>query len=82
VLRELSPFFHSSRGAGLIEDAHELLIALANFVHGIFTADVLISPLYEGIPEDGAAHGKANESRDGRGCCQPLANFLVVLAAA
>ena len=69
LLCQLPTFLGSRRGTRLIKDAHETLIALANFVHGIFPGDVLVSPLYEGIPEHCAAHGKANESRDQRCCC-------------
>src|SRR5215469_4453290 len=82
LLRQFPAFFESCGRTGLIKDAHELLIASANSVHGIFAGDVRVSQLYEGIPEHCAADGKANESRDTRRCFQPLANFLVVLAAA
>src|SRR6476660_9527825 len=75
-LRDLWLFL--SRGACSLKDAHKLLIATADLFDGRFACHLFVSPGHKGVPESSAAHGKADEPGNRRGCWQPLTDLVVI----
>src|SRR4051794_4417513 len=59
-----------------------LPITPGNRRHGGLASDPIRPPFDQGIPEGGAAHGKADEARNGCRRRQPRADPLVVRSAA
>src|SRR5215469_16529697 len=68
-----------NRGAMLLEDLDPLLVAPGDPGYRLVAGGLLRSPVHQGLPKAGSAHGEADEP--GYRSChrEPLAHLLVVL---
>ena len=63
------------------EDIHEFAITAGHLIDRLLPRDLLGTPIDQRLPEDRAAHGKADEPRHRGGGGQPLMHLVGVLAA-
>ena len=74
--------FRAPRSTSFLENVHKTLIAAADLLDDSFPRHLLVAERHKGVPECRAANRKTNEPRNRRGCCQLLADFLVILTTA
>src|SRR5215471_3846027 len=75
----LPSLLSGTAGMRFFKNVHKLPIAARHLCHSLLPRRLLVPPVDERLPEVGPTHSEADETRNSSRCCQPLANFCLVL---